>query len=387
MSFVANRLVDSGFWQGKRVLLTGHTGFKGGWLALWLARLGAHVTGVALPPDTSPSLFERAGVAHGVAASHFVDIRDAAALADVVHQAQPEIVLHLAAQPLVRRSYAQPVETFATNVMGTVHVLEALRGVECARVAVMVTTDKVYANREWHWPYREDDALGGHDPYSASKAASELVIESYRKSFLAERGVRMASARAGNVIGGGDWSADRLLPDAVRAWQAGQALEIRRPDAVRPWQHVLEPLYAYLVLAQALWHGSAPEGAYNFGPGANEAAPVRRVVELAQAAWCNRGLDRAGSAGHLAALASTVAPGAANLDGALVTWGDGTAGPHEAGLLSLENARARSVLGVAPRWGLEESVARTMGWYRAVLAGGDARALCHADIDAFEAAA
>lgn len=352
-------ILEHVFWRGRRVLLTGHTGFKGSWLALWLARMGAQVTGVALPPDTSTSLFERADVARGLAANHFVDIRDAGALADVAHEAQPEITLHLAAQPLVRRSYAQPMETFATNVMGTVHVLEALRRVDSARVAVIVTTDKVYANREWHWPYREDDTLGGHDPYSASKAASEMVIESYRKSFLAARGVRVASARAGNVIGGGDWSADRLLPDAVRAWQAGQALEIRQPDAVRPWQHVLEPLYAYLMLAQALWHGTASAGAYNFGSGAQEAAPVRRVVELAQRAW-----GRA----------------------AEVTWGDGTTGPHEAGLLSLETARARSVLGVVPCWGLEESVARTMAWYRVVLAGGDARALCSADIEAFEAA-
>lgn len=352
--------VNASFWLGRRVLLTGHTGFKGGWLALWLARMGAKVTGLALQPDTSPSLFERAGVGRAIAASHYVDIRDASALATSVREAQPEVVLHLAAQPLVRRSYTQPVETFATNVMGTVNLLEALRGLDCVRVAVMVTTDKVYANREWWWPYREDDALGGHDPYSASKAACELVVESYRKSFLAEQGVRVASARAGNVIGGGDWSHDRLLPDAVRAWHTGNVLEIRRPDAVRPWQHVLEPLSAYLVLAEALWHGSALEGPYNFGPAAHEAATVRCVVELAQRIW---GSDAA------------------------VRWGTGVAGPHEAQLLSLETARARKVLGVTPRWGLEQSVARTVHWYRAVLSDGGALDLCHADIEAFEAGA
>ncbi len=350
--------VDAAFWRGKRVMITGHTGFKGGWLGLWLARMGANVTGVSLPPETTPSLFERASVSKALSASHFADIRDADALHAVVRNARPEVLLHLAAQPLVRRSYAQPVNTYATNVMGTVHVLEALRCLDTVRVALMVTTDKVYANREWQWPYREDDALGGHDPYSASKAASEIVIESYRKSFLMERSVRVASARAGNVIGGGDWSAERLVPDAVRAWQAGCALEIRRPDAVRPWQHVLDPLYGYLMLVQALWHGTAPDGAYNFGPGGHEAAPVRRVIELARAVW---GEDAA------------------------VTWGDGSAGPHEAVLLSLETARASRMLGVAPRWGLAESVERTIGWYRAVLAGGDALARCHADIDAFEA--
>ena len=374
MSAAGRGRVEPGFWRGKRVLITGHTGFKGGWLALWLARIGAQVTGVALPPEAVPSLFDRAGVERVITASHFLDIRELAALAAVLCNAKPDIVLHLAAQPLVRRSYAQPVETFDTNVMGTVHVLEALRGVDCARVAVMVTTDKVYANQEWVWPYREDDAIGGHDPYSASKAASEMVIESYRKSFLAAKGLRVASARAGNVIGGGDWSEDRLLPDAVRAWQADLALEIRRPDAVRPWQHVLEPLHAYLVLVQALWRGTAPDGPYNFGPPTHDAASVRRVVELAQAVWCGDAPSDLGAAGVSA-------------DSAPVIWSDGNAGPHEAGLLSLETARARSVLGVAPRWGLEESVSRTMKWYRAALAGGDAQALCYADIDAFEAAA
>ena len=352
--------VQPHFWHGRRVLLTGHTGFKGAWLTIWLSRMGAKVTGVSLPPDSAPNLFDSAGVESLMAGSHFVDIRDAGAVSALVQRSQPEIVLHLAAQALVRRSYATPVETFAINVMGTVHLLEALRQTDGVRAAVLVTTDKVYANREWAWPYREDDALGGHDPYSASKAACEIVIDSYRKAFLAPKGVRVASARAGNVIGGGDWSQDRLLPDAVRAWQAGTPLDIRRPDAVRPWQHVLEPLSAYLVLAQALWQGHAAEEAYNFGPHAQETATVRQVIELAQGTW--------GGASP-------------------VIWGSGHEGPHEAGLLALEVSKARHVLGVSPRWTLGEAVHRTMAWYQQQNRGQSAQALCLADIEAFEKAA
>ncbi len=354
------RQLDATFWRGRRVLITGHTGFKGSWLALWLARMGAQVTGVALPPDTQPNLFEVSAVAQFLARSVMLDIRNAAALATVVREAQPELVLHLAAQPLVRRSYAQPVDTFATNVMGTVHLLDALRGLPSVRVVVMVTTDKVYANREWVWPYREDDVLGGHDPYSASKAASEIAIDGYRKAFLTEQGVLIASARAGNVIGGGDWSVDRLLPDAVRAWQSGLALDIRRAGAIRPWQHVLDPLAGYMVLAQRLWHGNADATAYNFGPDSNEAATVLQVVKLAAIAWG---------------------------DGAGITCGDDSVGPHEAGLLTLETARARNALKVVPRWGLADAVQHTIGWYRSHLQGQPALALCHADIDSYEAAA
>jgi CDP-glucose 4,6-dehydratase len=340
------------------VLLTGHTGFKGGWLAIWLASMGAQVAGISLPPSTTPNLFELADVQRVLVSHHFLDIRALAEVTAGVQSIQPEVVFHLAAQPLVRRSYKEPIETYATNVMGTANILEALRHVDSVRVAVIVTTDKVYRNLEQPYPFREEDTLGGYDPYSASKAASEIVAESYRKSFLTEKGLSVASARAGNVIGGGDWSEDRLMPDAVRAWQTGCALQIRKQDAVRPWQHVLEPLCGYLVLAQALWNGDAPEGAYNFGPNAHEAASVRRVVERAQQIW---GPD------------------------AKVVWGDGKAGPHEADLLTLDTARARVVLGVASRWGLEESVTRTMHWYRAVLSGGDAYVLCRTDIDAFEA--
>lgn len=343
------------FWRGKRVLLTGHTGFKGSWLALWLQRFGAEITGVALAPDTKPSLFELTRIAEGIA-SHFCDIRDPLALAQIVRNARPEIVLHLAAQPLVRASYRDPQATFASNVMGSVHLLDALRGLDSARVVVMVTTDKVYRNNEWPYPYREDDTLGGHDPYSASKAASEIIIASYREAFFREQGVAVATARAGNVIGGGDWSEDRLIPDAVRAWQADRPLEIRRPQAIRPWQHVLEPLAGYLTLVQKLWHQPKLAGAFNFGPQTNEAATVREVIELARTAY----------------------------GGGDVIFGDGTTGPHEAGWLSLEIAKARELLGIVPKLTLAEAINRTMGWYRAQREGG-ARNLCEAEIAAYEA--
>lgn len=349
---------DSSFWRGKRVLLTGHTGFKGAWLALWLQRLGAQVTGLALAPATTPALFTLAGVAQGMD-SHVCDVRDAAAVAAAVRAAQPDVLLHLAAQALVRPGYAAPLDTFATNVMGTAHVLDALRGLDSVRVAVVVTTDKVYRNREWAYPYREDDALGGHDPYSASKAAAELVAASYRDSFLAVQGVAVATARAGNVIGGGDWAEDRLIPDAVRAWQQGATLNIRHPQATRPWQHVLEPLAAYLRLAEVLWQRPQRAGAYNFGPLPHEAATVQHVIELASDAYPASATSYEKNSNH----------------------------PHEANWLALETAHARSTLGVQPRWPLATAVARTLDWYRAQHAGGDALALCHADIDAYTAGA
>lgn len=347
---------NADFWSRKRVLLTGHTGFKGSWLAIWLHRLGAEVTGLALPPATPSNLFSLARVAK-VTDSRLVDIRNAAALADVVRDARPEIVLHLAAQALVRPSYQQPLETFATNVMGTAHLLDALRGQDGVRAVVVVTTDKVYRNLEQAYPYRETDALGGHDPYSASKAACEIVVASYRDAYLTAQGVAVATARAGNVIGGGDWSQDRLIPDAVRAWEAGTPLLIRRPQAVRPWQHVLEPLAGYLRLAERLWQEPALAGGFNFGPHTHEAATVGDVVALACRAY-GRG-----------------------------EWvhGDGSEGPHEAGWLALEIAHARTSLGVEPRWALPEAVQRTMNWYRQLREGADAGALCHADIAAYEA--
>ncbi len=346
--------VSPAFWPGKRVLITGHTGFKGGWLTVWLRRLGARISGISLPPVTTPSLFHLARI-EALCDSHFADIRDAEGLARLCRDSQPEVVFHLAAQPLVRASYRQPLETFAINVMGTAHLLEALRGLDSVRSVVIVTTDKVYRNNEWCWPYREEDTLGGHDPYSASKAACELVVDSYRRSFLAEQGVAVASARAGNVIGGGDWSEDRLIPDAIRAWQSRLPLRIRRPEAIRPWQHVLEPVAGYLCLAERIWHNPALAGAYNFGPEPHTAATVREVIALAKDAY-----------------------GAGD-----VIFETDAQGPHEAGWLALDIARARVTLGVTPRWGLAETVKRTLAWYRAQQQGTDARDLCLAEIADF----
>lgn len=338
------------------MLLTGHTGFKGSWLAFWLVSLGARVAGVSLPPHTQPSLFELLGFEAQVR-NWFADVRDAAALADIVAQVDPEIVFHLAAQPLVRASYLDPLGTFSTNVQGTANLLDALRGRAACRVFVGITTDKVYRNLEHAYPFRETDELGGHDPYSASKAASEHVIGCYRDAFLADEGVAVASARAGNVIGGGDWSEDRLIPDAVRAWSSGAPLIVRRPDAIRPWQHVLEPLNGYLMLAERLWQRPELAMAYNFGPATDEAESVREVISLARETFT---------------------------DGA-VEWGDGTEGPHEAGWLALEVARARHQLGVAPRWSLRESVERTMSWYARHRAGESATRICDEQISEFRA--
>ena len=352
------RRPDFAFWGGKRVLLSGHTGFKGAWLAIWLHRLGAQVVGVALPPALQPNLFELANVAE-LLDHRQIDICNAASLARCVQEARPDIVLHLAAQALVRTGYAQPLETFSTNVMGTANLLEAMRGQDQVRVAVVVTTDKVYQNREWPYPYREDDALGGHDPYSASKACAEMVVASYRDSFLAINGVALASARAGNVIGGGDWAPDRLLPDAFRAWSGGQTLEVRRPAAVRPWQHVIEPLAAYLLLAEQLWNEPGKASAYNFGPLTNEVTTAGELVRMAQVAF--------GRGEYSLALQAQ--------------------GPHEAASLSLEIARARDVLGVRPRWTVGQAVQRSMDWYRNFSLGNDPRSLCLADIAAYEDAA
>jgi CDP-glucose 4,6-dehydratase len=357
-SVVTSSLPNPGFWSGKRVLLTGHTGFKGSWLALWLHKLGARVTGVALPPDTQPSLFSLARVDQRLD-SHICDIRDASALSALVRRSRPEVVLHLAAQALVRPSYAQPLPTFATNVMGTAHVLDALRGLDSVRVALVVTTDKVYQNHERDQAYSEDDPLGGYDPYSASKTAAEIVAASYRDSFLRAQGVRVATARAGNVIGGGDWSQDRLIPDAARAWGSGRALDIRRPDAVRPWQHVLEPLAGYLRLAELLWDAPELASAYNLGPRSGETATVRQVVEMSRHAY--------GSGD--------------------VVYGEVPTGPHEAGLLALDIAKASRMLGFTPRWELAQAITRTMAWYRDCQAGQDAGALCLSDIERYEAGA
>ncbi|MCF8140905.1 MAG: CDP-glucose 4,6-dehydratase [Cyanobium usitatum Tobar12.5m-G36] len=347
---------DPNFWSGKRVLITGHTGFKGGWLALWLARLGAEVTGVGLMPETSPNLFQLAKIRNLIAKHYIADIRDAPRLRDITAMVRPEIVIHLAAQSLVLAAYENPLGTISTNVLGTANLLNALRGSDGLRVAVMITTDKVYDNPEDSYPFRETDPLGGHDPYSASKAASEIVIACYRKSFLAGERVAVASARAGNVIGGGDWADHRLLPDAVRAWQQNTPLQVRRPEATRPWQHVLDPLSGYICLAERLWADPGLAGSYNFGPNTAEAATVRHVLGLARAAY-----------GH-----------------GEIEWGAGNCDAHEATWLSLEVSRARTSLGVSSRWDLIESIIRTMNWYRCLASGSDAASLCSEDITCYE---
>jgi CDP-glucose 4,6-dehydratase len=348
----------SSFWQDKRVFLTGHTGFKGSWLTLWLHRLGAHVTGLSLLPENTPNLFNTARV-NEVCDSHIGDIRDHRTVDQVVKECQPEVIFHLAAQPLVRRSYRLPQATFDVNVMGSVNLLEAVRQSDSVRVIVMITTDKVYRNHEWHWPYREDDTLDGHDPYSASKAAAEIAIASYRDAFLKARSCAVASARAGNVIGGGDWSEDRLIPDAIRAWDSGSVLEIRRPDAIRPWQHVLEPLAGYLHLAEALHHRPELAGAYNFGPTHEGDATVRQVIELAKAEY---------GAGE-------------------VKYDKEVTGPHEAGNLRLDISKSSRVLGFRPTWDLQKAIAQTIYWYREFATGRDPRELCDRQIIEYESAA
>ena len=333
--------LDRAFWAGRRVFLTGHTGFKGSWMLLVLEALGAKVTGLSLAPETRPAMFDLVDGASRCA-HHVGDIRDAALVADLMAAADPEIVLHLAAQPLVRRSYADPLETFSTNVMGTANVLQAARSVPGLRALVSVTTDKCYENDGRRSGYREDDRLGGHDPYSNSKACAELVSQCFRDSYFAERGVGLATARAGNVIGGGDYSADRLVVDAVAAFADGRDPEIRNPDATRPWQHVLEPETGYLLLAERLHaNPSAHAGGWNFGPDGD--APVRRVVELLARAWDRDGLFARQPGTH----------------------------PHEAGALALDSGKAHRVLGWQPRFSLEAAVATTADWYRRVDAGAD----------------
>ncbi len=344
----------STFWRGKQVLVTGHTGFKGAWLSLWLSQLGANVTGISLAPATSPNLFTLANI-DKLTNSHFCDIREAQGVAKLMTDVAPEIVFHMAAQALVRTGYTAPLETYETNVMGTAHVLEAIRHIKSVRIGVFITTDKVYLNLEQPDPYRETDPLGGYDPYSASKAASELVIASYRDAFLSNKGVVVASARAGNVIGGGDWSKERLIPDAVRAWSANKNLHIRQPGAIRPWQHVLEPLNGYMILAEHLWQSPELAGAYNFGPETDKAATVNEVIELALKAYGEGD----------------------------VILENGTDSPHEASWLSLEISKVRSVLGIKPGWELAKSVDRTMHWYRRQQLGDDAQSLCEEDIDAY----
>lgn len=352
-------LVDPAFWSGKRVFLTGHTGFKGSWMSLWLQRMGAELTGFALAPPTEPALFDVAHVADGMT-SILGDIRDRDALEQALVACRPDVVIHMAAQPLVRASYDDPVGTYATNVMGTVHLLEAVRKAPSVRAVCVVTTDKCYENREWAWGYREDEPMGGHDPYSNSKGCSELVTSAYRRSFFGIEGAAaIGSGRAGNVIGGGDWATDRLIPDILRAVAKDEPVLIRNPLAIRPWQHVLEPISGYLVLCQALWdQPRLAADAWNFGPRDDDARPVQWIVE------------------HMVAM-----------------WGDGadwirdpSVQPHEANYLKLDISKARAGLHWQPRWNLAQALESIVAWQRAWLSGNDIHQYCLDELERFDAA-
>jgi CDP-glucose 4,6-dehydratase len=338
------------FWHGKKVLLTGHTGFKGSWLSIWLQILGAEVLGYGLPTSTQPNLFDLAKVSDRMN-SVFSDIRDLERLCEVMAEFQPEIVIHMAAQALVRESYTHPVETYAVNVMGTVNILETVRRVGGVRAFVNVTSDKCYENREWVWGYRENEAMGGYDPYSNSKGCSELITSAYSNSFFnladyAKHGVGIATARAGNVIGGGDWAGDRLIPDILKAWQLGKTVTIRYPQAIRPWQHVLEPLSGYLTLAEHLYHdGITYRGAWNFGPNESDAKTVGWVVDCMMELWGNN-----------------------------VSWMQETSPqPHEANYLKLDCSKARSQLKWQPRLDAQTALAWVLDWTKALQTGANMR--------------
>ena len=334
----SSTLPDPAFWKGKRVLITGHTGFKGSWLVLWLYSMGAEVHGLALDPPTIPNLFSLAHISDVLSSDIRTDIREEREVLEAFVSVQPEIVIHMAAQALVRPSYSEPVHTFTTNALGTAIILEAIRMTPSVKVAVMITTDKVYDNREWFYPYREIDALGGSDPYSASKACAEIIIHSFRCSFLEKQGKSISSARAGNVIGGGDWSKDRLVPDAIRAFISDSPLQLRNPGAVRPWQHVLDALSGYLLLAEAQWEDPRRFArAWNFAPDRNAEATVKDIASYLATLWG---------------------------DGAHFTLSSSSANPAEAGLLRLDSCLARSHLGWLPKWSLHEALKKTVGWYK-----------------------
>jgi CDP-glucose 4,6-dehydratase len=351
--------VDREFWRGRRVLLTGHTGFKGAWLSLWLQSLGARVTGLADAVPTEPSLYELARVEEGME-SVGADVRDPDAVRRALADSEAEVVIHMAAQSLVRRSFAEPAATYETNVMGTVNLLDAVRLGSGVRAVVNVTSDKCYENREWEWGYRENEPMGGHDPYSSSKGAAEIVTSAYRRSFFSDPdGPRLASARAGNVIGGGDWGTDRLVPDAMRAALANETVRVRNPNAIRPWQHVVNPLSGYLVLAQAIWDSPEHPGGWNFGPADEDARPVGWVIERLAELWPER-----------------------------VHWTlDDGPHPHEAHYLKLDSSLARTRLGWRPLVPLDTALDETANWYRELLGGSDMRQVTLDQLERFAAAA
>lgn len=352
--------INQNFWKGKKVFITGHTGFKGSWLCLWLNYLGADVTGYALNPPTHPSLFELAGVDRLVK-NVVADVRDRESLTSAMIKTRPEIVIHMAAQPLVRESYKNPVETYEINVMGTINLFEAVKSCNGVKAVINVTTDKCYENKEWVWGYREDEPMGGYDPYSNSKACSELVTSSYRNSFFNPRdysthGVAIASARAGNVIGGGDWAADRLIPDCVRSLIEGKKIRIRSPHAIRPWQHVLEPLNGYLMLAERLYEdGPKFSEGWNFGPNDDDAKPVEWIVKTLCIKWGNNSGYEIDKGEH----------------------------PHEANYLKLDCSKAKSRLGWYPRWNLEKAIDKIVEWTQGYLNQKDLKAICVAQIKEF----
>lgn len=353
--------MNPSFWRGKKVFLTGHTGFKGSWLSIWLQMHGAELTGYALEPPTDPSLFQLANVSHGMK-STIADVRDLASLSDAIQEAQPEILIHMAAQPIVRYAYSHPVETFATNVMGTVHVLEAAACTPSIKVALMVTSDKCYENQEWVWGYRESESLGGQDPYSSSKGCAELVTKAYRASFFnperyGSHGVAVASARAGNVIGGGDWASDRLVPDIMRSVEAGKPVLIRNPISTRPWQHVLVPLSGYLVLAERLWEDGPTFGeGWNFGPDDDDARPVSWIVERVTRLWGEGASWELDQASH----------------------------PHEDTYLKLDCSKAKARLKWTPKISLDTALEWIVEFYRVHFQNGDLRAVTEEQIRRFE---
>ncbi len=353
--------MTTSFWRGRRVFVTGHTGFKGSWLSLWLQKLGAEITGYALSPPTNPSLFEVARVEGGMR-SIIADVRDPEALAKAMREIRPEIVIHMAAQPLVRYSYKNPVETYATNVMGTVHLLEAVRQVDTVRAVVIVTSDKCYENKEWPWGYRENEPMGGHDPYSNSKGCTEMVTAAYRNSYFnpyrhSEHGVAVASGRAGNVIGGGDWAQDRLIPDILRAIENGCPVQVRSPHAIRPWQHVLEPLSGYIALAEKLFtDGPAYAEGWNFGPGDEDSKPVQWIVNQLITKW-----------------------------GQGAIWQlDSNPQPHEAHYLKLDCSKAKAKLDWHPRWQLSATLTGIVEWHKAMLSQADMKAFTCGQITRYE---